>query len=61
LDTCIAQTLDGLLAGQNYFPDEFRKRPKFYDPERGFERELAKRLACWDSLRKKRGSSATSA
>jgi putative ATPase len=44
------------FSGQNYFPDEFRKRPKFYDPpERGFERELAKRLAYWDSLRKKRG------
>jgi putative ATPase len=44
------------FSGQNYFPDEFKKRPKFYDPpERGFERELAKRLAYWDGLRKKRG------
>jgi putative ATPase len=44
------------FSGQNYFPDEFRRRPKFYDPpERGFEREIAKRLAYWDSLRKKRG------
>lgn len=44
------------FSGQNYFPDEFRKRPKFYDPpERGFERELSKRLAYWHSLRKKRG------
>lgn len=44
------------FSGQNYFPDEIKRRPKFYDPpERGFERELSKRLAYWDSLRKKRG------
>lgn len=44
------------FSGQNYFPDEMKRRPKFYDPpERGFERELAKRLAYWDTLRKKRG------
>ncbi|MBN8911260.1 MAG: replication-associated recombination protein A [Rhizobiales bacterium] len=43
------------FSGQNYFPDEMKRRPKFYDPpERGFEREIAKRLAYWDSLRKKR-------
>ncbi|WP_334148681.1 replication-associated recombination protein A [Hyphomicrobium sp.] len=43
------------FSGQNYFPDEMKRRPKFYDPpERGFERELAKRLAYWDGLRKKR-------
>ncbi|WP_439542893.1 replication-associated recombination protein A [Hyphomicrobium sp.] len=43
------------FSGQNYFPDEFTQRPKFYDPpERGFERELGKRLAYWDGLRKKR-------
>lgn len=44
------------FSGQNYFPDEFKRRPKFYDPpERGFEREIGKRLAYWDGLRKKRG------
>jgi len=43
------------FSGQNYFPDEMKNRPKFYDPpERGFERELGKRLAYWDGLRKKR-------
>ena len=43
------------FSGQNYFPDEMKNRPRFYDPpERGFERELAKRLAYWDGLRKKR-------
>lgn len=44
------------FSGQNYFPDEIGRRLKFYDPpERGFEREVGKRLAYWDSLRKKRG------
>ena len=44
------------FSGQNYFPDEIKRRPQFYDPpERGFERELRKRLAYWDGLRKKRG------
>jgi putative ATPase len=36
------------FSGQNYFPDEFKKRPVFYDPpERGFEREIRKRLEYW--------------
>jgi putative ATPase len=44
------------FSGQNYFPDEMRTRPRFYDPpERGFEREIRKRLAYWDGLRRKRG------
>ncbi|MCB1515844.1 MAG: replication-associated recombination protein A [Hyphomicrobiaceae bacterium] len=44
------------FSGQNYFPDELKRRPQFYaPPERGFERELKKRLAYWDGLRKKRG------
>lgn len=44
------------FSGQNYFPDEFSERPRFYDPpERGFERELRKRLDYWEGLRKKRG------
>jgi putative ATPase len=42
------------FSGQNYFPDGM-KRPQFYDPpERGFEREIVKRLAYWEGLRKKR-------
>ncbi len=47
-------TPDG-FSGQNYFPDEIVERPKFYDPpERGFEREIRKRLAYWEGLRRKR-------
>ncbi len=42
------------FSGQDYFP-ETMKRPRFYDPpERGFEREIRKRLAYWEGLRKKR-------
>ena len=44
------------FSGQNYFPDAFKKRPQFYDPpERGFEREIKKRLEYWAKLRKERG------
>ena len=38
-----------------YFPDALQ-RQKFYDPpERGFEREIRKRLEYWAKLRKERG------
>lgn len=41
------------FSGQNYFPEEMPRR-KFYKPaERGFEREIIKRLAYWDGLRGK--------
>nr|WP_210258056.1 replication-associated recombination protein A [Hyphomicrobium sulfonivorans] len=44
------------FSGQDYFPDEFARRPQYYDPpERGFEREIRKRLAYWGDLRQKRG------
>ena len=47
------ETEDG-FSGQNYFP-EGMSRTLFYRPiERGFEREIVKRLAYWDSLRKKK-------
>ena len=42
------------FSGQNYFPDDFR-RPNMYQPrDTGFEREIAKRLQYWDTLRSKR-------
>jgi putative ATPase len=45
------------FSGQNYFPDEMTERPQFYDPpERGFERELKKRLDHWAKRRRERGS-----
>ncbi len=43
-------TVDG-FSGQNYFPDEM-ERQAFYTPaERGFEREIIKRLDYWAKLR----------
>jgi putative ATPase len=42
------------FSGQNYFPDGLA-RQEFYRPrERGFEREVAKRLAYWAKLRQER-------
>ena len=44
------------FSGQNYFPDAFKTRPQYYDPpERGFERDLKRRLEYWAGLRRKRG------
>ncbi|MCD8563011.1 MAG: replication-associated recombination protein A [Alphaproteobacteria bacterium] len=42
------------FSGQNYFPDNMT-RQMFYDPpERGFEREIRKRLEYWGKLRQQR-------
>lgn len=42
------------FSGQDYFPEEMPRR-QFYRPvERGFEREIAKRLDYWAKLREKR-------
>lgn len=47
------ETKDG-FSGQNYFPDDM-ERKVFYTPfERGFEREIKKRLDYWNGLRKKK-------
>ncbi|WP_207484506.1 replication-associated recombination protein A [Arenibaculum pallidiluteum] len=44
------------FSGQNYFPDGM-ERQRFYEPvERGFEREIRKRLDYWDRLRVQRGT-----
>jgi putative ATPase len=41
------------FSGQNYFPDSVPRR-EFYRPgERGFEREIKKRLEYWDKLRRR--------
>lgn len=44
------------FSGQEFFPPEIlqKSRPNFFKPnERGFERELKKRLGYWDELRRK--------
>ena len=48
---------DEAFSGQDYFPEQLG-RQKFYDPpERGFEREIRKRLDYWAKLRKERSGS----
>ena len=43
------------FSGQNYFPEGMARR-EFYQPvERGFERDLRKRLEYWAKLRERRG------
>ena len=42
------------FSGQSYFPDEMGRQQFYAPPERGFEREIVKRLAYWEGLRKKR-------
>lgn len=43
------------FSGQNYFPDEFKKRPTYYDPiAAGEEREMKKRLEYFKELRQAR-------
>ena len=46
------------FSGQNYFPEEMQ-RQHFYEPiERGFEREIKKRVEYWEKLRKEKGDNA---
>ncbi len=41
------------FSGQNCFPESMERQKFYYPIERGFEREIKKRLEYWDSLRKK--------
>ncbi|MEL6297103.1 MAG: replication-associated recombination protein A [Pseudomonadota bacterium] len=43
------------FSGQDYFPDEMARQTFYAPPERGFEREITKRLAYWAGLRTRRG------
>ena len=40
------------FSGQNYFPDSMDRHQFYLPAERGFEREIAKRLEYWDKLRR---------
>jgi putative ATPase len=42
------------FSGQNYFPDSMRRESYYQPTERGFEKEIAKRLAYWTKLRARR-------
>jgi putative ATPase len=43
------------FSGQNYFPDALPRQQFYNPPERGFEREIRKRLEYWAKLRKEKG------
>ena len=49
-------TADG-FSGQNYFPDGMARKTYYQPIERGFEREIQKRLEYWAKLREKKASS----
>lgn len=42
------------FSGQDYFPDDMGRRRLYSPNDTGFEREIAKRLQYWDTLRTKR-------
>jgi putative ATPase len=42
------------FSGQNYFPERMGRQSVYQPVERGFERDIAKRLRYWQSLRDKR-------
>jgi putative ATPase len=42
------------FSGQDYFPEEMERRQFYVPVERGFEREVAKRLDYWARLRAER-------
>ena len=43
------------FSGQNYFPEDMPRMAAYFPVERGFERELRKRLDFFAKLRAKRG------
>jgi putative ATPase len=43
------------FSGQDYFPEALGRRTFYDPPERGFEREIRKRLEYWAKLRRERG------
>lgn len=46
------------FSGRNYFPDGMPRAAFYQPPERGFEREINKRLAYWQRLRDKKAGGA---
>ncbi len=42
------------FSGQDYFPEEMGRNTFYKPPERGFEREIKKRMDYWDKLRKQK-------
>ena len=44
------------FSGQNYFPDKMPRKKFYRPPERGFEREILRRLAYWERLRERKNA-----
>ncbi len=47
---------EGAFSGQDYFPEEMNREVFYNPPERGFEREIRKRLDYWEKLRKQKNA-----
>jgi putative ATPase len=47
---------EGAFSGQNFWPEDLGRQEFYNPPERGFEREIAKRLDYWKKLRNKKES-----
>ena len=45
------------FSGQDYFPEALGRQTFYQPPERGFEREIKKRLEYWAKLRREREGS----
>lgn len=50
------QDLEDGFSGQNYFPDGMARLKLYYPVERGFEREIKRRIEYFDKLRKEKQS-----
>lgn len=44
------------FSGQNYFPDGIERQALYQPADRGFEREVGKRLDYWNKLRREKGN-----
>ncbi len=49
---------DDGFSGQNYFPETMARETFYSPPERGFEREINKRLNYWNKLRREKNAQA---
>ncbi len=48
------QDLEDGFSGQDYFPESMKRQKFYYPVERGFEREIKKRIEYFDNLRKEK-------
>jgi putative ATPase len=51
---CYDHDAPDAFSGQNYFPDDMARQHFYQPPERGFERDIRKRLDYWERLRTSR-------